>query len=168
MVDMTRAVSIFHSGSEFDSFLYAPIVEERNGRMLSVLSALAQLDLDPWTEAAKLARLPTKIATARLVLLFAAIPDEPSGHPDHETIAMRLIELLPRVATSKDRDRDTLLGVGEVFDSRAFILVCVIAVAVALAAQWFMASDASPALVVSTHARSSGAVSAQEPRGLGR
>jgi hypothetical protein len=40
-------------GSEFDDFLYASIGEDSNGVLLSVLSALARLDVDPWEEAAK-------------------------------------------------------------------------------------------------------------------
>ena len=48
---MTSAVSAFGRKSEFDSFLCAPIGEERNGMLLSVLSALARLDVDPWQEA---------------------------------------------------------------------------------------------------------------------
>jgi hypothetical protein len=34
-------------GPEFDEFLGAPISEDRNGTTLSVLSALARLDVDP-------------------------------------------------------------------------------------------------------------------------
>jgi hypothetical protein len=37
--------------AEFDNFLYASIGADRNGMPLSVLSALARLDLDPWEEA---------------------------------------------------------------------------------------------------------------------
>ena len=64
--------------------------------LLSVLSALARLDIDPWQEAAKLARLPGETATQRLAALIAELPDEPSADPDPVTIAARLIALLPR------------------------------------------------------------------------
>jgi hypothetical protein len=40
-------------GPEFENFLFAPIGEDSNGMVLSVLSALARLDIDPWQEAAK-------------------------------------------------------------------------------------------------------------------
>jgi hypothetical protein len=63
--------------SEFDDFLYAPIGEDTNGMLLSVLSALARADLDPWQEAARLAGLPEKYATARLAELIAALPAGP-------------------------------------------------------------------------------------------
>jgi hypothetical protein len=55
VVEMTRTVSIPGPGSDFDAFLFAPVGEERNGMLLSVLSALARLDVDPWQEAARLA-----------------------------------------------------------------------------------------------------------------
>jgi hypothetical protein len=56
---MTRSAMTALLGPEFDAFLYAPVDEEGNGVLLSVLSALARLDVDPWREAAELARMPT-------------------------------------------------------------------------------------------------------------
>ena len=44
--------------SEFDNFLLAPIGDDNNGMQLSVLSALARLNVDPWEQAATLALLP--------------------------------------------------------------------------------------------------------------
>ena len=63
---MTSAVSAFGHKSEFDPFLYAPVGEERNGMLLSVLSALARLDVDPWQEAAALTKMPAQDATAAI------------------------------------------------------------------------------------------------------
>jgi hypothetical protein len=60
---MKRTGSVFTLGSEFDNFLLAPIGDDNNGMLLSVLSALARLDVDPWEEAAVLARLPGDVAT---------------------------------------------------------------------------------------------------------
>ncbi len=65
-------------GAQFDKFLYAPIREDRNGTPLSVLSALARLDVDPWQEALSLALMPKATAAARLAALIAALPDEQS------------------------------------------------------------------------------------------
>ena len=56
---MTHAALAPLIGAEFDKFLGAPIGEGRNGTPLSVLSALARLDVDPWQEAASLARMPS-------------------------------------------------------------------------------------------------------------
>ena len=124
MVEMTRSVSISYLGSEFDDFLFAPIGEERNGMLLSVLSALARLDVDPWQEAAKLARLPGETAIQRLASLIAGLPDGPSMHLDPGTIAARLIALLPRRASSNIPSHETLLGAGAVANSRAIVTCC--------------------------------------------
>lgn len=55
----------------------------------SVLSALAQLEVDPWQEAAKLAGLRGATATERLAALIALLPNEPSMHRDPETMRSR-------------------------------------------------------------------------------
>jgi hypothetical protein len=88
-------------GSEFDDFLFASIGEDRNGMLLSVLSALARLDVDPWKEAAQLARLPGETAAHRLAALIARLPDGALMRPDPGTIAARLIALLPRPVSGR-------------------------------------------------------------------
>lgn len=60
---MIRSTSVSVLGSEFDDFLFAPIGEDKNDMPLSMLSALARLDIDPWQEAAELSRLPEETAT---------------------------------------------------------------------------------------------------------
>jgi hypothetical protein len=72
---MTRDTSIYRLGSEFNPFLFAPIRQDKNGMLLSVLSALARLDIDPWQEATKLAGLSTDAATKRLASVIATLPD---------------------------------------------------------------------------------------------
>ena len=64
--------------------------------LLSVVSALARLNLDPWQEAANLAQLPGTTATRRLTSLIATLPDRPSTHLAPGTNAARLIAYLPR------------------------------------------------------------------------
>src|SRR6185437_664484 len=97
---MTRPSSISRLGSDFDAFLFAPIGEDRNDMPLSVLSALARLDIDPWQEAAELTRLSPETATQRLASLIAALPGGPSADLDPGKIAARLIVRLPRRACS--------------------------------------------------------------------
>ncbi len=97
---MSRTASPAFLGTEFDNFLFAPIGEDGNGMLLSVLSALARLELDPWQEAARLARLPATSATRRLASLLAALPDGARGQRDFSAIAARLVALLPRKAPS--------------------------------------------------------------------
>ena len=86
-------------GAEFDKFLCAPIGDGRNGTPLSVLSALARLDVDPWQEAASLARMTTDAAAARLTALIAALPDAPTKDVPAMTIAANLVTLLPKAAS---------------------------------------------------------------------
>jgi hypothetical protein len=83
-------------GSEFDEFLYAAIAEEHNGTLLSVLSALARSNLDPWEEAARLAALPRAAARQFLASMIAAIPEGPVPRGDPGLLVERLIALLPR------------------------------------------------------------------------
>ena len=67
-----------------------------DGPPLAVLSVLARLDIDPWTEAARLAQLPGEAAARALAGLISASPKHSATPPDSETIAARLITLLPR------------------------------------------------------------------------
>jgi hypothetical protein len=57
---VTRSALALLIGPEFDEFLCAPIGADRNGTGLSVLSALARLNVDPWQEATSLARMPQR------------------------------------------------------------------------------------------------------------
>jgi hypothetical protein len=95
MISKTRSASAPIERSQFEDFLFAPIGHEQNGMLLSVLSALARLDIDPWVEAASLAKMSTGAATERMRLLIAALPEETSAHLDADAIAPRLIALLP-------------------------------------------------------------------------
>jgi hypothetical protein len=93
--------------SEFDEFLYAAIGTESNGMALSVLSALARLNINPWEEAAELFELPKDTAAKRLLTLIAR---SPVRGPAHEACNCRqLVELSPRrprpTVSSKDRIR---------------------------------------------------------------
>jgi hypothetical protein len=90
-----RTAPIPLAGSEFNDFLFAPIGEDKNGMLVSVLSGLARSDVDPWQEAAKLAQLPGETATKELAALIGALPDRAASYPDPRTIAARLIALLP-------------------------------------------------------------------------
>jgi hypothetical protein len=153
-------------GSEFNEFLFAPIGEDRNGMLLTVVSALARLDLDPWQEATKLARLPGATATERLASLLATLPDRPSAHPDAGTMAARLIALLPGPTGSNVASRETPLRVGAVSNSRRalyVILINVIFMALLLGAQQLMASRQPPAQPDEAGAPGSDTVSPQIP-----
>jgi hypothetical protein len=128
---MRHSASISQLGSEFDAFLFAPV-----GKVPSVLSALARLNVAPWLEAATLAQLPERTAIERLTSLIAALPNDPPARRDPAKIAARLIALLPRGADSQTT-RQTLLDVTS--SSHVvirLILINVIFVALTLSAQW--------------------------------
>jgi hypothetical protein len=97
MVEMTHSPSTSSLGSEFNAFLFASIDEGAFEAPLSVVSALARLDLDPWQEAAELTRLPKETAAQRLGALLT-LPGGDPAHSDTRTIAMRLVGLLPHPA----------------------------------------------------------------------
>lgn len=85
--------------SEFNDFLFAPIGEEKNGLVITVLSAFARLGIDPWQESARLGQLSTANATQRLTSIISGLPNGQWAQSDVGGIAARLIGLLPaRVA----------------------------------------------------------------------
>jgi hypothetical protein len=137
MVEMSPTVLSTSHGAKFDAFLYAPIGEERNGMMLSVLSALARLDLDPWQEAAKLAVLPADTAKQRLTSLLEALPDATSPGRDPAPIAARLIGLLPHSA-GHDKLANTVVGASAKTKPQE-VLIWAVFMMVFLVSQWIAA-----------------------------
>jgi hypothetical protein len=138
VIEMARSASPAFLGKEFDEFLQAPVGEDRNGMLLSVLSALARLDVDPWQEAAKLARLPGEAAARQLASLLATLPASLSARLDFGAIAARLVALLPREAVLKIPLRAAPGIRGVTINSRTVMFVIVFILM--LAAQWAMQS----------------------------
>jgi hypothetical protein len=133
--------------------------------LLSVLSALARLNVDPWREAAELACLPRDAAIRRLASLIASLPDGPAAFPDRETIAARLIALLPRRPGFEISSRNPLVGAGAVTKSRLLVIyVTVVILAVVLSVQGFMQGRQPPAHMGSAHESESGPVFAKTPQ----
>ncbi|MEL7516708.1 MAG: hypothetical protein AAGK03_19040 [Pseudomonadota bacterium] len=90
------ASDVLHpDGSDYDAFLYAQVGEDRTGAAVTVLSALARLNLEPWTEARELARLGREGAQVRLTTHFEAITDIPALARASEGRAAKLVSLLP-------------------------------------------------------------------------
>ena len=118
--------SVFFFRPEFDDFLYAPIGAEGSGMALSVLSALSRLNIDPWKEAAELFELPAGTATERLALLIARLPGGRWATAESQTIAGRLIKLLPRRSSFKTPTVEQARGFRAMTGSTfATILLCV-------------------------------------------
>jgi hypothetical protein len=120
-MQMTFAVSTFGRKSEFDSFLCAPIGEEQNGMLLSVLSALARLDVDPWQEAATLTKMPPPDATLRLTSLLSSLPSD-AATPLTPSAVVRLISLLPQKPPRDRWPRETSDGATTRYWAIAFYL----------------------------------------------
>jgi hypothetical protein len=129
---MLRSISAFRAGSDFDAFVFATVGEDKNGMLLSVLSALARQNVDPWQEAAELARLPREIATQKLTPLIAGLPGgELSVHQDAPATAARLIALLPRRLDIGLPLRQPRPGVGAASSFRLSLIVMIFVVLVA-------------------------------------
>jgi|SRR5665213_876621 len=141
MIGSALALSV---RSDFDAFLFAPIGEDNNdnGMQLSVLSALARQDVDPWEEAARLACLPSETATQKLTSLIAALPRGRSTRLDPGTIAARLIVLLPRGAGSGLRSRTEMPGVRTATQAWQvkYVIIYMIFMLFMLGTQWLIAN----------------------------
>ena len=123
---------------------------------LSVLSALARQDVDPWTEAARLSLLPEETAVEQIVALLDALPRRIVTSLDRMKVASRLSALLPRTAASNLSPVRPVAAAGErsplvlAFNWRFFYLyLCMM-----LLMNWFMAGfHASPSAVPGSDSR---------------
>ena len=109
--------------------------------LLSVLSALARLNVDPWDEAARLARLPREVATRTLMKLIAALPNGLSEGLDADALARQLIALLPQQDAAREHSARPAPLAGITINRSAvttcLVLYLVLAV-IFLGAQWLM------------------------------
>jgi hypothetical protein len=62
---------------------------------LSVVSALARMDTDPWEEATRLAAMPKAIAERTLVSMLDRVLGKNRSPSATEVVAARLVQLLP-------------------------------------------------------------------------
>ncbi len=82
--------------AQYENFLYAPVCEDVNGTRLSVLSALARMNVDPWDEATRLAAMPKAIAEKTLLSILDLVSGKSWKSPEAAAIAARLVKLLPQ------------------------------------------------------------------------
>jgi hypothetical protein len=160
---MNGSGSISVVGSEFNVFLFARVGEDRNDMPLTVLSALARLNLDPWQEAAELALLPRESATRRLASSIATLTDGLPSHLENGIIAARLIALLPRHIASETPARGTVVDASDVRKFRAGMCMYAIFFIIMMAAQWIAASLQAPTRNDNTEASASSTVLPQLP-----
>ena len=65
---------------------------------LSVISALARTNVDPWEEATRLAAMPKPIAEKTLLSMLDRVSGRSRKSPEAAAIAARLVRLLPQSA----------------------------------------------------------------------
>ncbi len=107
---MTNPSPALNVTSAYDAFLFAPILDESGAMRLSVLSALARMNVDPWEEAARLATLSTSDARTCLVSMLNLFPGHPQSSPETESVATRLVALLPKTRAATTAKTATITG----------------------------------------------------------
>jgi hypothetical protein len=93
---------------QFDSFLYAVILEEESGASLTMLSLLARADMDPWEEAANYARSPGPATVAELSRHLALVMSDSCSPARIRSEAVMLLSLLPSPSFADPVDRKPL------------------------------------------------------------
>ncbi len=132
---------------------------------LSVLSALARLDLDPWQEAAKLAGLPGETAVQKLASMIVAQPGIPSAHLDPGATAARLTALLPRKVGFNVNSSNRRVTANQVTNLRTGVPMYAVLILSMLLAQWITASHLTSKPAVNASAAGIGTPPLQ-PTGL--
>jgi len=94
----------------YNDFLFATVCDEANGMRLSVLSALARLNVDPWEEATRLAAMPRAIAARTLASMFDSASGRSWNAPEAEATAARLVRLLPDASQTAAQDATMAAG----------------------------------------------------------
>ena len=93
---MKMRTSFSYPGLEYAAFLFEPLGDDRNGVPLALVSILGRMSLDPWSEAASLASMPTDAAARKLASFIEAMPNHALPRVESNTLAERLIRLLPK------------------------------------------------------------------------
>lgn len=94
--------------SRYEDFLLAAICDEPGGMRLTVLSALARMNVDPWEEAARLAALATADAQKTLVSTLNLFPGKRQRSAETELLAARLLALLPKAGENTIAKESTI------------------------------------------------------------
>jgi hypothetical protein len=82
--------------ASYEDFLFALVCEDANGMRLSVISALARTNVDPWLEATRLAAMPKAMAEKTLLSILDLVSGRSWKSPEAGVIVARLIRLLPQ------------------------------------------------------------------------
>ena len=99
---MKKHASLSHPGHPYTAFLFEPLGDDGNGVPLALASILGRMGLDPWSEAASLAAMPTDVASRKLASLIDAMPNHGSARFESNTLAEQLIRLMPKQTKPTD------------------------------------------------------------------
>jgi hypothetical protein len=155
---MGRPVAESSLKSEFNAFLFAPIGKNSDGMQVSVISGLAQSELDPWAEATELALLPARSAVDRLAFLIGKMPNEGWAYPNPAAVAPGLIALLPKQFSGKASVRTF----GGLMNSKSWWVYAAI-MSFVLGSQFLIASHQVPQKTGNTETKESSSVAPQVP-----
>ena len=81
--------------SALNPFLFSEVGLELNGSMLTVLSVLARIGEDPWSQALSWTKLPEPAIIEHLANRIRRMPLRPQALLDARVTASRLVQLLP-------------------------------------------------------------------------
>jgi hypothetical protein len=110
MADIRNSTAAIPIDTRFDGFLFAVIGQSKSGMAITVMSALARLNFDPWTKAAELSALSNVAAAHKLKSLVVGLPD--FIPTDSESSAIdRLVILLPDCGTVHKRAEAASFGI---------------------------------------------------------
>lgn len=139
-VEETCAARHPNLGQEYSAFLYATIGVDANGSAVSVLSAMARANLDPWHESQALADLSASAAARRLGSLIEEVLGGSIKLDDPGQSTDRLIKLLPRRARAilpTTTLRKSLPGFEFLAQPRTAFYLMVALIALFAVANWF-------------------------------
>jgi hypothetical protein len=92
---MTPPMSSALPSSELNEFLLSNVGIQPNGMPLTVLSMLARMGIDPWSEAERLSVLSSPLAVSWMAAAISRSPPCSLEQPDVTVLASHLIGRLP-------------------------------------------------------------------------
>jgi hypothetical protein len=117
---------------DLDKFLYAAVGQEQEGVSLTMISALARLDLDPWDEASRLSALEKPEAGAQLTETILRLTGKRWPFPEARRIADGLVELLPNRAQKREAAHASRTKASNLVAGKRFWLACLLVAAAML------------------------------------
>jgi hypothetical protein len=133
---MANADAFGLQNSGFESFLFADVGYEINGSSLTILSMLARLGKDPWTEAASWAKLPRPALIDRLAAAIAQMPLCPQALAEARNTASRVSLLLPSESAQPAKTAQVRNNFAGAQNKLIFVMLCA-SVAAAIAVLFF-------------------------------